>query len=160
MTTPAPLPADPDKEYTKRYKTVVPIPVPDDWTGPPLTTEDLAPGAREGHRDILIARWLGRESFENKAAEDRLKIVEYSERIIQPADVDPRLAEHLGPLDRFIWFEFSGVGKLDVDAFNYFAAEFTWNCEQWLAKEAEYADDVDAWLKTEREHQGANPGGG
>lgn len=153
MSAPAPLPADPAREYTKRYKTVAPIPLPAD-TLRPATIDEAT------HPDLVLARWLGRESFEHTAADDRLAIVEYSERIIAPADVDPRLAEHLGPLDAYVWFEFSGLGRLDVNAFNYFAREFEWNCMQWLAAEADHADAVDAWLKAEREHQGASAGGG
>lgn len=131
------------RSFEKRYKTVVPIPLPADWTGPPLTTEDLAPGAREGHPDVLIARWLGRESFENTAAGDRLQLVEYSERIIPTDEVDPRLAEHLGPLDGFIWFCFEGLGRLDQAAFDWFAAEFVWKCEEWQRAEAAYYDALD-----------------
>lgn len=153
MSAPAQLPADPAREYTKRYKTVAPIPLPAD-TLRPATIDEAT------HPDFAIARWLGRESFENTAAGDRLAIVDYAERIIPPAEVDPRLAEYLGPLDRFVWFEFSGVGRLDVDAFNWFAAEFVWNCEEWLAAEAKYAGEVDDWLRAEREHQGDNPAGG
>ncbi|AHJ86571.1 minor tail protein [Mycobacterium phage Jolie2] len=137
MSTPAPLAADPSKEYTKRYKTVVPIPLPAD-TVRPATIDDVTPEA--GHPDFVLARWLGRESFENTAEGDRLTIVEYHERIVPLDELDPRLIEHVGPLDRFVWFEFSGVGRLDVDAFNWFAAEFVWNCDEWLAAER-------AWLE-------------
>lgn len=151
MSTPAPLAADPTRTYEKRYKTVVPIPVPVDWDGPPLTTADLAPGAREGHPDVILARWLGRESFENTAAGDRLTIVEYSERIIPIDELDPRLAERVGPLDRYMWFEFSGLGRLDVDAFNWFAAEFAHNCEAWLEAEREHQDAGDVEHQNEGE---------
>jgi hypothetical protein len=154
VTAPKPLALDPSKVYPKQYKTVVPIPLPADWFGPPLTTEDLAPGAREGHPDVILARWLGRESFEKLAAADRRKIVEYHERIVPLDEVNPLLAEHLGELDRFIWFEFSGVGQLNVDAFNWFAAEFEWKCDEWLTAERTYAQNVDDWLAAERAHNG------
>ncbi|QFG06025.1 minor tail protein [Mycobacterium phage Mercurio] len=136
MTGPAPLAADPSKVYEKRYKTVVPIPLPDD-TARPDTLDEAT------HPDFAIARWLGRESFENTAAGDRLAIVDYSERLIPLDELDPRLVERLGPLDRFVWFEFAGVGRLDVDAFNWFAAEFTYNCEAWLEAEREHQDAGD-----------------
>lgn len=149
MNAPAPLAADPSKTYEKRYKTVVPIPLPDD-TVRPATIDDMLAG--EGHPDFLLARWLGRESFEETAAGDRLTIVEYSERLIPVDELDPRLAERLGPLDRFVWFEFSGVGRLDVDAFNWFAAELAHNCEAWLEAERAHLDgDV--------EDQGDDTGG-
>ncbi|AKF14883.1 minor tail protein [Mycobacterium phage MOOREtheMARYer] len=143
--------------FEKRYKTVVPIPVPA-GTDRPYTTEDLEPGAREGHPDILTARWLGRESFENTAAGDRLELVEYHERIIPTDEVDPRLADVVGPIDKFVWFEFSGLGRLNEAAFDWFAAEFVWKCEEWLAAERTYAQQVDDWLAAEREHQ-ADTGG-
>lgn len=126
--------------YEKRYKTVVPIPLPDGYPRPE-TIDDLAD--REGHPDLILARWLGRESFEKTAAGDRLDLVEYHERIVPLADVDPRLAEKLGPLDAFVWFEFSGLGRLDQDKFDWFAAEFTWKCEEWLAAERAHLDALD-----------------
>lgn len=149
MSAPAPLAADPSKTYEKRYKAVVPIPLPAD-TERPDSIDELTPEA--GHPDFVLARWLGRESFERTAAGDRLAIVEYSERLIPLDELDPRLAEHVGPLDRFVWFEFSGVGRLDVDAFNWFAAEFVYNCEAWLEAER-------AFLAGDDEHQDDDAGG-
>lgn len=150
MTTPRLT--TPKKPFEKRYKTVVPIPLPA-GVEQPVTMES------EAHPDFLLARWLGRESFEKTAAGDRLDLVEYHERIVPLDEVDPRLAELLGPLDAFVWFEFSGLGRLDQDMFDWHSAEFVWRCEEWLAAEARYANDVDAWLKAEREHQRDNPGG-
>lgn len=128
------------KPIKKRYKTVVPIPLPAGMEQP-ADLEALL--TSEGHPDILIARWLGRESFEKTAAGDRLDLVEYHERLIPPDEVDPRLADLVGPLDGFIWFEFSGVGRLDQDKFDYFAAEFVWKCEEWLAAERAHLDALD-----------------
>lgn len=127
--------------YEKRYKTVVPIPLPADYPRPE-TMDDLLAG--EGHPDLILARWLGRESFEKTAAEDRLDLVEYHERIVPLEDVNPTLAELLGqPIDTFVWFEFSGLGRLDQDAFDYFAAEFQWKCEEWLRAEREHLAALD-----------------
>lgn len=127
------------KPFEKRYKTVVPVPRPADRE--PL----VEIGGDDEHQDHAIARWLGRESFDNLAAEDRLELVEYSERVIPIDEVDPRLAELLGrPVDDFDWFEFSGLGRLNREAFDWFTAEIVWKCEEWLAaelahREAEYA---------------------
>jgi hypothetical protein len=126
------------RPFEKRYKTVVPIPLPAGYPRP-TTIDDVLAG--EGHPDLLTARWLARESFENTAAGDRLDLVEYGERIVPLDEVDPRLAEKVGPLDGFVWFEFSGLGRLDQDKFDWFAAEFVWKCEEWLAAERAHLDD-------------------
>lgn len=140
--------------YEKHYKTVVPVLRPAGME-PPASLDDLLNG--EGHPDYLVARWLGRESFEETAAGDRLELVEYAERLVPIADVNPLLAEHLGrPVGDFDWFEFSGLGRLDKDAFDWFAAEFVWNCEEWLAAERAHLEAVDA---AGVEHQGDNAGG-
>lgn len=129
------------KPFEKRYRTVVPIPLPAGYPRP-ATMDDLLTG--EGHPDIILARWLGRESFENTAAGDRLDLVEYSERLVPLEDVDPRLADMIGPIDGFIWFEFSGLGRLDQDKFDWFAAEFVYHCEEWLTAERVYLESLDA----------------
>lgn len=134
MTTP------PKKPFEKPYKTVVPIPLPAGYPRPE-TIDDVLAG--EGHPDLILARWLGRESFEKTAADDRLELVEYHERIVPLDEVDPRVAEVLGPLDQFVFFEFSGVGRLNQDLFDYFAAEFVWKCEEWLAAEKAHLDALD-----------------
>lgn len=132
MTTPT------KKPFEKQYKTVVPIKLPAGYDRP-LTIDEH----REGHPDLLLARWLGRESFEKTAADDRLELVEYHERIVPPDEVDPRLVEVLGPLDQYVFFEFVGLGRLNQDVFDYFAAEFVWKCEEWLAAEKAYLDTLD-----------------
>lgn len=130
--------------YQKRYKTVVPILRPAGVE--PLT--EL--GADDEHLDYTRARWLGRETFENTAADDRLDLIEYAERLVPIDEVNPLLSEQLGrPVGDFEWFEFSGLGQLDQDAFDYFAAEFKWNCDEWLAAERAHLTALDA------EHQGA-----
>ncbi|QFG09975.1 minor tail protein [Mycobacterium phage Antsirabe] len=115
--------------YEKRYKTVVPIP-----RGPVETRE----------QDQAIARWLARESFENTVAGDRLELVEYEERQLAVEDIPPTMAELLGaPVDSFDWFEFSGLGRLNQDQFDYFAAEFKWKCDEWLAAERAHLAALD-----------------
>lgn len=129
----------PTGTYEKRYKSVVPIPRPAGRD--PLT--EL--GGDDEHQDHAIARWLGRESFERTAAGDRLELVEYAERVVPLEDVDPRLAELLGrPVDDFDWLELSGLGRLDRDKFDWFAAEFLYHCEQWLAAKRAYLEALDA----------------
>lgn len=137
--------------YEKRYKTVVPILRP---AGVErfATLDDMLAG--EGIRDYMIARWLGRESFERTAAGDCLELVEYSERLVPIDEVNPLLAEQLGrPVDDFEWFEFSGLGRLDQDKFDWFAAEFKWKCDEWLAAERAHFHALDV------EHQAATAGG-
>lgn len=137
------------KPFEKRYKTVVPIPRP--AGAEPLT--EL--GRDDEHQDHAIARWLGRESFENTVAGDRLELVEYSERVIPIDEVDPRLADMLGrPVADFDWFEFVGLGRLNQAMFDWHAAAFVWNCEEWLAAERAHLEAVDA------EHQDDSTGGG
>lgn len=125
--------------FEKRYKTVVPVPRP----GGVARLSALG-GPREPVV-YRIARWLGRESFENTAAGDRLDLVEYAERLVPITEVNPLLAEKLGrPVEDFEWFEFTGLGRLDQAKFDWFAAEFRWQCQQWLDAERAYFDAVDA----------------
>jgi hypothetical protein len=135
------------KPFEKRYKTIVPVLRPAGLD--PLT--EL--GGDDEHQDHATARWLGRESFENTAAGDRLELVEYSERLVPLEEVNPTLADMLGrPVADFDWFEFSGLGRLDQDAFDWFAAEFVFHCEQWLEAER-------AWKFGDVEDQADNGGG-
>lgn len=128
--------------YEKRYKTVVPVPRPVD-VEPFASIDDMLAG--EAVPEYMIARWLGRESFERTAAGDRLELVEYSERLVPIGEVNPVLADMLGaPVEEFEWFEFSGLGRLDQDAFDWFTAEFVWHCEEWLAAERAHFDALDA----------------
>ena len=148
MTTPT------KKPFEKRYKTVVPVLRPDGME-PPASIDDVLSG--EGHPDYLIARWLGRESFENLAAEERLDLGEYDERLVPIDEVNPTLADMLGrPVGDFDWFEFSGLGRLDQDKFDYFTAEIVWQCEEWLAAERAHLDALDAG---DVEHLDDNAGG-
>ncbi|AKF14458.1 minor tail protein [Mycobacterium phage FlagStaff] len=130
------------KPFEKRYKTVVPVLLPAKMERPD-TIEDLI-GA-EGEPSTMTARWLARESFEKLAAEDRLELVEYHERLIPPADIPPAVVEHLGdkPADAWLWFEFSGLGRLNQDMFDWFAAEFVARCDEWLAAERAYLTALD-----------------
>lgn len=134
--------------YEKRYKTVVPIPRP---AGVNRLT---VLGGDDEHQDYTLARWLGRESFENTAASDRLDLVEYGERLVALDDVNPRLAEQLGrPIDEFEFFEFSGLGRLDQDKFDWFTAQFSWQCEEWLAAEKAHYDALDTATMTVEQEQ-------
>ncbi|ANU79735.1 minor tail protein [Mycobacterium phage Sneeze] len=138
MTTPT------KKPFEKRYKTVVPVKRPADVE--PLT--EL--GAVDEHPDYTMARWLGRESFENTVADDRLDLVEYAERLVPLDEVDPRLADMLGaPVEEFEWFEFSGLGRLNQDMFDWHSAEFVWRCEEWLAAERAYLTARDNELQAD-----------
>ena len=75
--------------YTRTYRTVVP----------------LDPGA-----DLDIARWLARESFEQKAAGDCLVIVGYSESSVAADEIPPKAAKQLGrPLDYYQWLAFTAT---------------------------------------------------
>lgn len=75
--------------YTRTYRTVVP----------------LEPGA-----DLDIARWLARESFEQKAAGDCLQIVTYAESTVATDDIPPKAAKQLGrPLDYYQWYSFTAT---------------------------------------------------
>lgn len=144
----------PKKPFEKRYKTVVPVLRP---AGVAVfaSIEDLL--ANEAVPDYMVARWLGRESFENLAADERLELVEYSERLVPVDEVNPTLADMLGrPVGDFEWFEFSGLGRLDQDKFDYFTAEFVWQCEEWLAAERAHLEALDAG---DVEHLDDNAGG-
>jgi hypothetical protein len=103
----------------KRYRTMVPI---------------------EHGADRELARWLARESFEKTAASEGLRIVEYYERDVAVGEIPPKVAEQLGrPATDYDWFEFSGLGRLDRELFDWLAAECAWRTEQtraWLDAES------------------------
>ncbi|AKF14524.1 hypothetical protein SEA_CAMBIARE_22 [Mycobacterium phage Cambiare] len=142
----APADATAKKPFEKRYKTVVPVELPAGMERP-ATIDDLLTG--EGEPTTMTARWLARESFEKLAAEDRLELVEYHEALIDPAAVPPKIVERMGrPADVFLWFEFSGLGRLNQDMFDWFAAEFVAHCDEWLAAERAHLAALD-------EHQDA-----
>lgn len=110
--------------YRKTYRTLVPI---------------------EKGADVQVARWLARESFETTATNDGVKIVEYAERDVPVAeatavmdaayrnrgDHPPAVITLMGKtLDQFDWFEFSGVGEMDQEWFDWLAAEDEWKNSQ------------------------------
>lgn len=114
----------PNVSYRKTYRTLVPI---------------------EKGADLQVARWLARESFEITGANDGVKIVEYSERDVpveeatavmdaayrNRGDKPPAVITLMGKaLDQFDWFEFSGVGEMDQDLFDWLAAECAWKNSQ------------------------------
>ena len=75
------------------------------------TWETIIPVERETtltDRDIEVMRWLARESFDRKAANEYLSIVEYRETIVDAEDIPPKAAKQLGrPAEDFVWFGFT-----------------------------------------------------
>ena len=60
--------------------------------------------------DLELLRWLTRESFERKAESDLLRITEYTETPVDPADIPPKVGTQLGrPVEEFSWFEFTAI---------------------------------------------------
>lgn len=104
--------------YQKRYRNIVPI----------------VHGV-----DLDTARWLARESFENKAAGDGVELVEYNERVVPASDIPPKAMEQLGrPLTDFTFYEFSGLGRLNQELFDWLSAECAWRNDrtrEWLDAE-------------------------
>lgn len=104
--------------YQKRYRTIVPV---------------------EHGLDPDVARWLARESFENRATSDGVQLIDYSEREVSVEEIPPKVLKQLGrPLTDFAWLEFTGTGKLDKDLFDWLSAEYAWTNDQiraWLAAE-------------------------
>lgn len=104
--------------YEKTYRTVVPV-------------------EHDADHDQLM--WLARESFEKTAASDGLSIVEYGEREVPVSEIPPETEELLGrALTDFIWFEFTGLGRLDEELMDWFTAECAWKNSQlkeWVAAE-------------------------
>lgn len=77
--------------YEKRYSTIVPL--------EPDTDRDLA-------------LWLARETFERKASDDMLTIVEFDHREVPTDELPPKVEKQLGrPLTDFVWIEYTGVGR-------------------------------------------------
>lgn len=75
--------------YTRRYHAVIP------------TDPDV---------DLDVLRWLARESFEIKAANDCLHIIEYTEGTLAADEIPPKAAKQLGrPLTDYTWHSFSAV---------------------------------------------------
>lgn len=104
--------------YQRTYKSIVPIEV----------------GA-----DLAVARWLARESFENKSAADCLEIIEYSERDVLVDEIPPKVIDQLGrPLTDFTWHEFTATAQVNQELFDWFTAECAWRNDQlrdWVAAE-------------------------
>lgn len=115
--------------YEKRYRTLVPVEV----------------GA-----DHDVARWLARESFEKTVAADCLELFDYTERVVAVEDVPPKAFEFLGrPPTDFVWYEFSGVGRLNRPVFDWLTAETAWRTGQvraWLDAESK-AKRAAAWAE-------------
>ena len=104
--------------YQRQYRTIFPV---------------------EHGSDHDLARWLARESFEERAGADGLQIIDYSEREVPVEEIPPKVMKQLGrPLTDFEWFEFTGTGKLDKELFDWLSAECAWTNDQirlWLAAE-------------------------
>ncbi|AFN37721.1 minor tail protein [Mycobacterium phage MacnCheese] len=89
--------------YTKTLATVV-----------PLTVDD----------DLDTARWLARESFENKAAAHGLQIVEYSESVLALDEIPPKAADHLPlPLSAYTFHRFVGTARVNETLLKWCQAE-------------------------------------
>lgn len=74
--------------FTRTYRTVVPV-LPGD--------------------DIDLLRWLTRESFERKAKDDCLRMIDYAEDMVSADDIPPKAAEQLGrPVTDYQWYAFTG----------------------------------------------------
>lgn len=77
--------------YTKRFRTVIPA---------------------DADTDIDVLRWLTRESFDRTAAGENLRIVEYSETELDPADIPPKIAKQLPrPIAAYTWHQFAAVAS-------------------------------------------------
>lgn len=106
--------------YQKQYRTIVPV---------------------EHGLDHDQARWLARESFEKRAAADALNIADadYTERQVPVDEIPPKVLEQLGrPLTDFDFFEFTAIGRLNQELFDWLSAECAHNNDQirvWLAAE-------------------------
>lgn len=108
--------------YQKNYRTIVPV---------------------EIGLDHETARWLARESFEKRAASDGLELVDYTERDVPVDEIPPKAMEQLGrPLTDFSWFEFTGLGRLNQELFDWLSAECAWRNQQ-----------TRAWLSAEKKRQ-------
>lgn len=82
--------------FTRRYRTIV-------WLEPDAALAD-----------VELVRWLARESFDRKAADEFLTLVEYNESPLPADEVPPKLAELLGrPVSDFNWLEFTGVARAE-----------------------------------------------
>ncbi|WVX89643.1 minor tail protein [Mycobacterium phage Feyre] len=83
------------------------------------TTVPIEPDA-----DIEVARWLARESIERTADNRGMKIHDYTETIVPAADIPPKMGEHLPlPIDAYVWYRFTAVGRVDDDLAAWFTAE-------------------------------------
>lgn len=75
--------------YTRTYTTVVPV----------------EPGT-----DMVTLRWLVRESFERKAADDLLTLADYTETELSVDDIPPKAAKQLPrPLSDYTWHKFTAT---------------------------------------------------
>lgn len=86
--------------------------------------------------------WLARESAEEKLASDGYEIASYVEREVPLEEVPPVAIKHLVNLglnpDDFMWFEYSGIGRVNRPVLEWLVAECTWQREQlaqWVAAE-------------------------
>lgn len=94
------------------------------------------------HSDMSTLSWLCRESAEEKLASEGYEVAEYSEREVPLEEVPPVSLKHLLDLglnpDDFIWFEFSGVGRVNRPVLDWLIAECKWQSKQlklWVAAE-------------------------
>lgn len=92
--------------------------------------------------DMSTLSWLCRESAEEKLASEGYEVVEYSEREVPFDDVPPVAIKHLLELglnpDDFMWFEFSGLARVNKPVLDWLVAECKWQSQQlkdWVAAE-------------------------
>lgn len=84
--------------YTRTYRTVIPV---------------------DPDADLDVLRWLVRESFERKADGDALRMVGYTEVVVPPEDINPKIGRQMGrPVSSYLWFRFEGraTNEKQVDA--------------------------------------------
>lgn len=100
----------------------------------------LGPYPKDVDRQVMS--WLARESAETKLAGDGLEVVEYSEREVPVEEVPPKSLKQMLELglaaEDFVWFEYSGLGRVNQPVLDWLTAECVWRNDQirrWLGAE-------------------------
>lgn len=108
--------------------------------------------------------WLARESAHQKMASDGYEILTYAEREVPLEEVPPTATKHLISLglnpEDFMWFEYSGIGRVNRSVLDWLVAECTWQREQlalWVRAERDWQREQTAqWLAAERDRKAAD----